>query len=105
VLIHLCVYSRTRDCECAKPYMCAHKKKKKKKKKERDRGLRKKEPLRRQLETSSVWFPPEYSCIHMCLTLLLFLLVSVFLALFFFLFSCSLSEETVTAGCTYSLLR
>jgi len=54
---------------------------------ERDRGLRKKEPLRRQLETSSVWFPPEYSCIHMCLTLLLFLLVSVFLALFF---SCSL---------------
>jgi len=31
VLIHLCVYSRTRDCECAKPYMCAHTQKKKKK--------------------------------------------------------------------------
>lgn len=121
------VCTKMRDCEWAKPYMCAHKKKTSlfyfsltsahlreifgtvepcqnkdgQKRLERDRGPRNKEPLRRQLETQSMWFPPEYSCIHMCLTFLPSLSVSVFLALFFYcslvlLFSCSRSQRRLS---------
>lgn len=93
------VCTKIRDCESAKPYMCTHKKKKSlfcfsltsahlreifgteepchnkdgQKRLERDRGPRKKEPLRRQLEKRACGFPlstAAFTCV--CLSYLLF---------------------------------